>query len=102
MMVAIIAKINKLAYKEDISKEQALKNTEEMLESIKKEKEDGILLDVFGMPGEDSTMWIYNFDSLDTLEEFFMTDDDKYMTYELHYLTDFEKIMKKKLEKGIV
>lgn len=102
MKVAVIAKFNKLAYQEDISLEQALKNVESMLEDIKKEKEDGLLLDVYGMPGEDSTMWIYEVDSLDALEELFMTDGDRYLTYELHYLTDFEKIMRKKLEKGVV
>ena len=102
MTVAIIAKFNKLAYQEEVPIDEGLKYIEEMLLNIKKEKEEGVLLDVFGMPGEDSTMWIYDFDSLEILEEYFMTESDRYLTYELHYLTDFEKVMRKKLEKGVI
>ena len=102
MKVAIIAKFNKFKYQEEVSIEQALQNTREMLEGIKEEKENGVLLEVYGLPGEDSTMWIYEVASLEALDDLFMNDGDKYLTYELHYLSDFEKVMAAKLEKGVV
>lgn len=99
MRVAIIMKFNKLAYHDAYTFEESIINAKKMLENIKKEKEAGILLDVYGLPGEDSTMRIYEVDSLEALDDLFTNEHDRFLTYEVHYLTDFEKSMEAKLEK---
>lgn len=102
MKVAVITKFNKLAYQEEKSHEDMMEGTRNLLKAIENEKKSGQLLEVYGMPGEDSTMWIYEVETLDDIEELFMTEMDRYCTYELHYLTDLELNLRKKLEKGVV
>lgn len=99
MRVAVKMTFNKLAYHNDFTWEQQIENAKNMMADIVKEKEDGRLIDVYGLPGQDSTLWIYEVASLEELEELFTNNLDRYLTYEVHYLTDFEAMMKMKLEK---
>lgn len=99
MRVAVTMKFNKLAYNNDFTWDQQIENAKNMLADIVKDKEDGRLIDVYGLPGEDSTLWIYEVSSLEELEELFTNSMDRYLSYEVHYLTDFEAMMKMKLEK---